>query len=80
MKRYRNPLGIKVVVIGNRLFEQCFASSIQEYLVLLPPLPKQAHIVARVAQLRRLCAELRQRLTQSQTTQSALAEALVSVA
>lgn len=44
----------------------------------LPPLPEQARIVARVAQLRRLCADLRQRLMQSQTTQSALAEALVA--
>ncbi|MDP3425019.1 MAG: restriction endonuclease subunit S [Burkholderiaceae bacterium] len=43
----------------------------------LPPLPEQARIVARVTQLRRLCADLRQRLTQSQTTQAALAEALV---
>lgn len=46
----------------------------------LPPLPEQARIVARVAHLRRLCTELRQRLTQSQTTQAALAEALVSIA
>ncbi len=47
-------------------------------LIALPPLPEQARIVARVAQLRRLCADLRQRLTQSQTTQAALAEALVA--
>ena len=46
-------------------------------LIALPPLPEQARIVARVTQLRRLCADLRQRLTQSQTTQAALAEALV---
>ena len=44
----------------------------------LPPLPEQARIVARVAQLRRLCADLRQRLTQSQATRAALAEALVA--
>lgn len=44
----------------------------------LPPLPEQARIVARVAQLRRLCADLRQRLAQSQTTQATLAEALVA--
>ena len=35
-------------------------------------------IVACVAHLRRLCADLRERLTQSQTTQAALAEALVT--
>ena len=46
----------------------------------MPPPAEQARIVARVAQLRRLCADLRQRLTQSQTTQAQLAEALVVVA
>ena len=49
--------------------------SIEEFLVPLPPLPEHARIVARVAQLRRLCADLHQRLTQSQT---ALAEALAA--
>ena len=38
---------------------------------------EQACIVARVSELRRLCAALRQRLTASQTTQSHLAEAMV---
>ncbi len=51
-------------------------SFIRSFAVPLPPLPEQARIVARVAQLRRLCADLRQRLTQSQTTQAALAESL----
>lgn len=46
----------------------------------LPPLPEQARIVARVAHLRRLCADLRQRLTQSQATQAQLGEALVAAA
>jgi type I restriction enzyme S subunit len=41
---------------------------------------EQARIVARVTELRRICAELRQRLTASQTTQSRLAEALVDSA
>jgi type I restriction enzyme S subunit len=44
----------------------------------LPPLAEQSRIVARVDSLRRLCADLRQRLTAAQATQSHLAEALVS--
>lgn len=43
----------------------------------LPPLDEQARIVARVTELRRLCADLRQRLAASQATQSHLAGALV---
>lgn len=43
----------------------------------LPPLAEQQRIVARVEQLRGLCAELRERLQQSRVTQSRLAEALV---
>jgi type I restriction enzyme S subunit len=45
----------------------------------LPPLAEQARIVTRVNQLRSLCADLRQRLSARQTTQSHLAEALVEV-
>jgi type I restriction enzyme, S subunit len=45
--------------------------------VALPPLAEQARIVARVEDLMRLCADLRQRLSASQTTQAHLAEALV---
>lgn len=52
--------------------------AIGDWPIALPPLPEQARIVARVAQLHRLCADLRQRLTQSQITQAALAEALVA--
>jgi type I restriction enzyme S subunit len=44
----------------------------------LPPLAEQSRIVTRVAQLRRLCADLRARLAASQSTQAHLAEALVS--
>ncbi|OGB32766.1 MAG: hypothetical protein A3F78_08185 [Burkholderiales bacterium RIFCSPLOWO2_12_FULL_61_40] len=44
----------------------------------LPPLAEQSRIVTRVAQLRRLCFELRQRLSVSQSTQAHLAEALVA--
>ena len=43
----------------------------------IPPLAEQARIVARVTELRRLCADLRQRLAASQAIQSHLAEALV---
>jgi type I restriction enzyme S subunit len=46
-------------------------------LVPVPPVPEQIRIAARVAELRRHCSDLRQRLTASQTTQSHLAEALV---
>ncbi len=46
--------------------------------IALPPMREQRRIVARVTELRRLCADLRQRLTASQTTQSHLAEALVA--
>ena len=46
-------------------------------LIGLPPLPEQSRIVTRVAQLRHLCADLRQRLAASQATQAQLAEALV---
>jgi type I restriction enzyme S subunit len=43
---------------------------------VVPPLAEQSRIVTRVAQLRRLCADLRQRLAASQSTQAYLAEAL----
>jgi type I restriction enzyme S subunit len=50
---------------------------IKSTLIPLPPLAEQSRIVTRVAQLRRLCTDLRQRLTASQSTQAHLAEALV---
>jgi type I restriction enzyme S subunit len=46
----------------------------------LPPLAEQSRIVARVEELRQLCADLRQRLTASRTTQGHLAQALVDAA
>jgi type I site-specific restriction endonuclease len=46
----------------------------------LPPLAEQHRIVARVEQLLRLCADLRERLQQSRATQAHLAGALVSAA
>jgi type I restriction enzyme S subunit len=56
------------------------ATSVQKYVFPLPPLAEQHRIVARVEQLRRLCAELRGRLQQARVTQSRLADALVSAA
>jgi type I restriction enzyme S subunit len=44
----------------------------------LPPLAEQHRIVARVKELRQLCANLRQRLTEARQTQSRLADALVA--
>ncbi len=46
----------------------------------LPPISEQARIVARVTELRRLCAALRQRLDRSRTTQASLADALIEQA
>lgn len=46
----------------------------------LPPLAEQFRIVARVEELRHLCADLRLRMSASQTTQAHLAEALVESA
>ena len=46
----------------------------------LPPLAEQQRIVARVEELRRLCAELRERLTEARSTQGQLADALVAQA
>lgn len=48
--------------------------------VALPPLAEQGRILRRVAELRRICADLRQRLRAAQTTQSRLADALVELA
>jgi type I restriction enzyme, S subunit len=51
-----------------------------QFLIPMPPLAEQSRIVTRVAQLRRLCFELRQRLFATQSTQAHLAEALVTTA
>lgn len=51
---------------------------IRAALTPVPPPAEQSRIVTRVAQLRRLCADLRLRLSASQSVQSKLAETLVS--
>ena len=50
------------------------------FTVPLPPLPEQSRIVTRVTALRRLCADLCQRLAERQSVQARLAEALVGQA
>jgi type I restriction enzyme, S subunit len=47
------------------------------FTVALPPLAEQTRIVIRVAQLRRICDDLRQRLTSARERQSQIAQALV---
>jgi type I restriction enzyme S subunit len=47
---------------------------------MIGPLEEQVRILAHVTELRRLCADLRQRLTACQNTQAHLAEALVNMA
>ena len=61
---------------------QAFVSlgQIRNTTMAIPPLAEQGRIVNRVTELRRLCADLRQRVTASQTTQSHLANALVDLA
>lgn len=54
------------------------SARLQQMPIPVPPLAEQGRIACRVAQLRHLCADLRQRLAASQTTQSRLAEALMA--
>lgn len=50
---------------------------IRNYAVPMAPLAEQSRIVTRITALRRLCADLRQRLAERQSVQARLAEALV---
>lgn len=56
------------------------ADKVRTVPIPLPPLAEQSRTVARVEELRQLCADLRQRLTASRTTQGHLAQALVDAA
>lgn len=51
--------------------------ALDRYVLPLPPLAEQSRIVTRVTTLRRLCADLRQRLAERQSAQARLAEVLV---
>jgi len=51
---------------------------IAAFSIPLPPFAEQHRIVARVEELRRLCAQLRERLTHARQTQANLADALVA--
>jgi type I restriction enzyme S subunit len=53
------------------------ASRLKEIPIAIPPLAEQRRLVACVEKLRRLCVALRARLTDRQTCQAQLAEALV---
>jgi type I restriction enzyme S subunit len=63
-----------ITTAGQKTVNQGHIGSLQ---LPLPPLAEQYRIVASVESLRRLCADLRQRLTARQTTQAHLAEALI---
>ena len=54
-----------------------YLKDVARCLIPVPPSAEQSRIVTRVEELRRLCNDLRQRLSASQITQTHLAEALV---
>jgi type I restriction enzyme, S subunit len=56
------------------------SSEISALTFPLPSLPAQRRIISRVNELRRLCADLRERLTAQQATQGRLADALLESA
>lgn len=53
---------------------------IRSLVVALPPLEEQHHIVARVEELMALCDQLKARLSDAQTTQLHLTDAIVEQA
>ena len=64
---------------GSGLQPNLKVADVTELALPLPPLAEQFRIVVRVAQLRRLCADLRQRLTAVSERQSQLAQTLVEM-
>jgi type I restriction enzyme S subunit len=74
----RNQIrGLFITTAGQKTVNQGHIGSLR---FALPPQPEQLRIVARVAELRRLCVGLRRRLDRSNATQSALSEALIGQA
>jgi type I restriction enzyme S subunit len=77
---FRSPVGqLGLDRIKSATTNVCaiYQGNLFEFLCALPPMSEQSRIVTRVESLRRLCADLRQRLSASQSTQAQLAEALV---
>ena len=73
----QSQLGLNTTAVG---VPNVSASKMAEFAFPLPPLSEQSRIVTRVTALRRLCADLRQRLAERQSVQARLAEALVGQA
>jgi type I restriction enzyme S subunit len=72
------PFLLQVSIAENRVkMPKLNQEALVAFTFALPPLLEQSRIVTCVTALRRLCADLRQRLADAQTTQSHLAQALV---
>ena len=67
-------LGLNTTAVG---VPNVSASKMAEFTFPLPPFAEQSRIVTRVVALRRMCADLRQRLADGQAIQSQLAQSLV---
>lgn len=67
-------LSIAQHAIGQASINQ---AKLRVVVTALPPLAEQSRIVARVTELRALCQQLREKLTQARTTQTQLAQAWV---
>lgn len=73
------PFLDQVTIAENRVkMPKLNQEALVTFTVPLPPLAEQSRIVTRVTALRRLCANLRQRLAERQSVQARLAEALVA--